>query len=70
MFLIDIIITCFIEYEFKLNWMNVYVWYDVISIFVKDMKWWSRYNIFRKGDTSVEIVECVLFVDLINKDVS
>jgi len=33
MFLIDIVITCFIKYEldeFELNWMNVYVGYDVV----------------------------------------
>jgi len=50
-FLIDIIIIIFIKYE--LNWM---VMYDVISIFVNDMEWWLRHNIFRKWDTLVEIV--------------
>jgi len=32
MFLIDTIIIYFIKYEldeFELNWMNVYVWYNV-----------------------------------------
>jgi len=40
MFLIDIVFTCFIKYEldeFGLNWMNVYIWYDVVSMFVNDM---------------------------------
>jgi len=40
MFLIDIIITCFIEYEldeFELNGMNVYIWYDAVSMFVNDV---------------------------------
>jgi len=26
-------------------------------MFVNDMKWWSRHSIFRKWDTSVEIVK-------------
>ena len=56
MFLIDIVITCFIKYEFELNWMDVYVWYDVLSMFVNDMKWWSRYSIFKKANTRVVIV--------------
>jgi len=40
MFLIDIVIIYFIKYEldeFELNWMNVYVWYDVILMFVNDV---------------------------------
>jgi len=27
--------------------MNVYEWYDVISIFVNGMEWWSRYIMLR-----------------------
>jgi len=30
--------------------------YDVVSIFVNNMEWWSRHSIFKQGDTSVEIV--------------
>jgi len=40
MLLIDIIIICFIKYEldeFELNRMNVYVLYDVVSMFVNDV---------------------------------
>jgi len=41
--------------------MNFYVWYDVASMFVNDMKWWSR-HIFRKGDTHVEIAKmCIVW---------
>jgi len=39
-FLIHIVMICFIKYEldeFELNRMNVYVWYDVLSIFVNDV---------------------------------
>jgi len=37
----------------------------------EDIKWRLRHNIFRKGDTIVEIcLGCVLFVDLLNKEVS
>jgi len=65
MFLIDILITCFIKYEldeFELNWMNVYARYDVVSMFVNDMEWWLRHSIFRKGDTHVEIVRmCIVW---------
>jgi len=51
MCLIYTVITCFIKYEFdefELNWINVYAGYDVISMFVNDMKWWSRHSIFMK----------------------
>jgi len=58
MYLINIVITCFIKCEldeFELNWMNV--WYDVVSMFVNDdTKWWSRHSIFKKWDTRIEIV--------------
>ena len=40
MFLIYIVIIYFIKYEldaFELNGMNVYVWYDVVSMFVNDV---------------------------------
>ena len=37
MFLINIIITFFTIYEFELNGMNVYEWYDVVSMFVNDV---------------------------------
>jgi len=59
MLLIDIIMIYFIKYEldeFELNGMNVYVWYDVVSMLVNNMKWWSRHIIFRKEYTCVEIV--------------
>jgi len=42
--------------------MNVYVWYDVVSMFMNDMEWWLRLNIFRKGDIRVLIVKmCFLW---------
>jgi len=34
-------ITCFIRYEsddFEFNWVNVYVWYGAVSMFVNVMK--------------------------------
>jgi len=40
LFLIYIVIIYFIKYEldeFELNRMNVYVWYDVVSMFVNDV---------------------------------
>ena len=40
MFLMDIVIIYFIKYEldeFELNWMNIYVWYDIVSMFVNDV---------------------------------
>jgi len=64
MFLIDIVITCFIKYEFKLNWMNVYICYDVVLMFMNDMKWWLRHGILRKEDTILGV-----FGGLINKEV-
>jgi len=56
MFLINIVISCFIKYELdesELNWMDVYVWYDVVEMFLNDMEWWSTRRIFRKRDTCV-----------------
>jgi len=58
-FLIDIIIIYFIKCEFdefKLNLMNVYVWYDIVWMFCKWCGVWWRHIIFRKGDTHVEII--------------
>jgi len=40
----------------RLNWINIYVWYDIVSIFVNDMEWWLKHNIFKKRYTRVEIV--------------
>jgi len=43
-----------------MNWMNVHVLYDVVSI----CEWcgvWSRHSIFRKGDTRVEIIRMCIF---------
>jgi len=41
--------------------MNVYVWYNVISMFVNNMEWWSRHSIFKKRDTHVEIIRmCIV----------
>jgi len=33
----DIVIIYFIIYEFELNGMNVYEWYNVVSMFVNDV---------------------------------
>jgi len=49
--------------------MNVYVWY-VVSMFVNDIKWWSRHNIFRKGDTRVEIIRMCIIWEIWFKEVS
>jgi len=57
----------FIKYEldeFELNGMNVYGWYDALSMFVNDMEWWSRHNIFRKGDIMLRLLGCALFGNL------
>ena len=74
MFLIGIVIICFIRYEldeFELNWINVYVWDDVLSMFVNDMEWWSRHSIFEKWDTHVKIIRmCVVWGFDLSKEVS
>jgi len=49
--------------EFK-KWI-VNVMHDVWDMFVNDRKWWSRHSIFRKGDTVLRLLGCVLFGDLI-----
>jgi len=36
--------------------MNVYVLYDVVSMFVNDVVCDRRHSIFRKGNTRVEII--------------
>jgi len=70
MFLMDIVIIYFIKYEFdefELNWMNVYVWYDVLSMFVNDVVC----DIFRKGDTRVEMIRmCIVWRFDLSKEVS
>jgi len=71
MFLIYIVIVYFIKYEldqFELNWVNVYVWYDTISMIVSDMEWWSRHSIFRKGYTHVEIVRICIILWIWSKE--
>jgi len=37
-----------------MNWMNVYVLYDVVSMFVNDVVC-DRHSIFKKGDTRVKV---------------
>jgi len=73
MFLMDIVIIYFIKYEldeFELNGMNVYVWYDVVSLFMNDVVC-DRDNIFRKGDTHVEIIRmCIVWGFDLSKEVS
>jgi len=42
--------------------MNIYVWYNVVSMFVNNMEWWLRHDIFKKGDIRVEIVRiCIVW---------
>jgi len=41
--------------------MNVYGWYDAVSMFVNDIEWWSRHSIFRRGDIVLRLLGCVLF---------
>jgi len=55
--------------EFELNWLNVYVWYDVVWMFVNDMERWSRHGIFRKGDTCIEIVRMCIVWGFVKKEV-
>ena len=67
--LIDIVITCFIKYkldEFELNWMMVYVWYDVVSMFVNDI-WNGGWDIVssRKEIPILRLLEYAMFGDLI-----
>jgi len=40
----------------NLNGMNVYGWYDVVSMFVNNMEWCSRHNIFSKGYTVLKLL--------------
>jgi len=69
----DIIIINFIKCEFdefELNWNNVYVWYDIVSMFVNDVVC-DRDSIFRKGDTRVEIIRmCIVWGFDLSKEVS
>jgi len=43
-----------------MNEINVYKWYDALPILVNDMEWWSKHNIFKKGDTVLRLLERVL----------
>jgi len=64
MFLMDIVIIYFIKYEldeFELNWMNVYVWYDVISVFVDYVVYDRDIVSSGKEIPVLRLLECVLF---------
>jgi len=50
--------------EFELNRMNVYVLYDVISMFVSDMVC-DRDIIFRKGYTRIMIVRMCIVCEFV-----
>ena len=64
----DIVIIYFIKYEldeFELNRMNVYIWYDVVSIFVNDVV--SNRDIVSLGKEIFvfRLLRCALFGDSI-----
>jgi len=64
----NIIIIYFIKCEFdefELNWMNVYGWYDVVSMFVNDVV--CDWDIVSSGKEIpvLKLLECALFVDSI-----
>jgi len=68
MFLMNIVIIYFIIYEldeFELNGMNIYEWYDVVSMFVNDVV--CDRDILSSGNEIpvLRLLGCVLFGDLI-----
>ena len=67
----DIIIIYFIKCEFdefELNWMNVYVWYDVVSMFVNDVVCDRDIVSSGKEILVLRLLGCALFGD--SKEVS
>jgi len=68
MFLINIIITFFTIYEFELNGMNVYEWYDVVSMFVNDVVCDRDIVSSGKEIPVLRLLGCALFGD--SKEVS
>jgi len=68
MFLMNIVIIYFIKYEldeFELNWMNVYVWYDVVSMFVNYVVCdWDIVSL-GKEILMLRLLGCALFGDSI-----
>ena len=68
MFLINIIITFLIIYEFELNGMNVYEWYDVVSVFVNDVVCDRDIVSSGKEIPVLRLLGCALFRD--SKEVS
>jgi len=68
MFLIDVVIIYFIKYkldEFELNWMTVYVYYDVVSMFLNEMVCDRDIVSSGKEILVLRLLWCVLFGDLI-----
>ena len=66
--MIYIVIIYFIKYEldeFELNGMNVYVWYDVISMFVNDVVRDRDIVSSRKEIPVLRLLERALFWDSI-----
>jgi len=51
--------------EFELNGMNVYVWYDVVSLFVNDVVCDRDIVSSGKEIPVLRLVRCALFGDLI-----
>jgi len=72
MFLMDIVIIYFIEYEldeFEINWIE-WIWnkFEIHKRSTNVCEWcgvWSRHSIFRKRDTVVRLLWCALFGDSI-----
>ena len=64
----DIVIIYFIIYEldeFELNGMNVYEWYDVVSMFVNDVVCHRDIVSSRKEIPMLRLLGCALFGDSI-----
>jgi len=61
----DIVIIYFIKYEFELNGMNVYVWYDVVSMFVNDVVCDRDIISLGKEISVLRLLGCALFRDSI-----
>jgi len=64
MFLMDIVIIYFIKWIW-IEWINVYVWYDVVSIFVNDAVCDQDIVCLGKDIPVLRLLGRVLFGDLI-----
>jgi len=65
MFLMDIVIIYFIIYELDEFKLNVYEWYNVVSMFVNDMVCDQDIVCFGKEILVLRLLGCALFGDSI-----